>query len=99
MIFENLVYQALLMTQQPHPDPDAGGTVQSARNRHFCSRDADARDRVACQHPQAFAAEVIDHAQDSEPPAIDQGTRHKAERPALVRTLCDGGSARFRLLL
>ncbi len=73
------------MKQQP--DTVAGGTVQSARNLHFCSRNADAGDRVVCQHRQAFAAAVIDHAQDPEPPAIDQGIRHKAERPALVRTL------------
>jgi hypothetical protein len=58
------------MKQQP--DPDAGGTVQSARKLHFCSRNADARDRVVCQHRQAFAAAVIDHAQDPEQPAIDQ---------------------------
>lgn len=52
-------------------------------------RDADARDRVVRNRCQAFAAEVIDHAQNSEPPTIDEGVRHEVQRPALVRTLRD----------
>ena len=62
--------------------PDASDPVEFPRN-------TDARDRVFRHRRQALPAEVVYHAKDLGPPAIDEGARDDVQRPALVAILRD----------
>lgn len=57
-----------------HPDQSR----QLARNPNTWQQ-------CVCHQRQAFPREVVDHAQDAEPPAARQGVGDEVQRPALVR--------------
>ena len=50
---------------------------------------ADTRKRGIDHGRQTFPAEVVDDAEDAEPPAVRERIRHEVERPPLVRPLRD----------
>ena len=66
--------------------PDTGDPVEFPRN-------SDARDRVVHHRCQALPDEVVYHAQDPEPPAIDQGVRDEVQGSSVYYDLVGSSSA------
>ena len=69
-------------------DDHAGGATR-LRDPVQLAGNADAGDRSIDDGGQALPAEVVDHAEDTEPAAINQSIRHEVQAPALVRPLRD----------
>ena len=58
-------------------------------DRGQLAHDAPTLQRGVDDRRQTFAAVIVDHVQQAEPPAAGQRIRHKVERPSLVRLLRD----------